>query len=112
QMRQRVSVDVAGEPMSKAIKDLARKTGITLLIDPRVAKEASTKVSLQLDDATAEIAVRLLAELADLKAVRMGNLLFVTNDARAEKIRKEEIANPVNNPLQGVFPGGRIFGGF
>lgn len=112
QMRQRISVDVKDQPLSTALKDLARTTGINMLLDPRVAKDAQSKVSLQLDDATLETAVKLLAEMGDLKAVRMGNVLFVTSEARAEKIRREENQNPVPNPMgrDMIFPGG-IAGG-
>ncbi|MBX9677847.1 MAG: hypothetical protein K2X38_03710 [Gemmataceae bacterium] len=99
QMRQRTVVDVKDAPLHKALRDLAKQTGVNLVIDPRVMKQAQANVTLEVEDATIETAMRLLAELGDLKAVRMGNVLFVTNDARAEKIRREE--NPQQN-LPGV----------
>ena len=57
--------------------------------------------------------VRLMAELADLKAVRMGNVLFITTEPRAEKIRQEEASTPdVLPPAVPVAPaGGPGFGG-
>ena len=117
QMRQRLPVDVTTIPLEKALKELARTNGINLVIDPRAAKEAQTQVTLQLDDTTVETAVRVLAEIGGLKAVRMGNVLFVTQEDRAHKIQKEEsIRTPTNpmvtHPLQnlnGIFGGG--FGG-
>jgi hypothetical protein len=51
-------------------------------------------VSLELADASVLTSMRLLAEFVDLKAVRMGNVVFVTDAPRAEKIRKEEAATP------------------
>jgi type II secretory pathway component GspD/PulD (secretin) len=102
QMRQRTPVDVKDVPLHKALRDLAKQTGVNLVIDPRVMKQAQASVSLEVEDATVETAMRLLAELGDLKAVRMGNVLFVTNDARAEKIRREE--SPQQN-LPGVAVG-------
>ncbi len=115
QMRQRVSVDIEDVPFSKAARDLARANGVNLIIDPRVSAKAKEKISLQIDNLGLETAIRLLAELADVKSVRMGNVLFVTTDERAEKIRKEEQQNdPFNpNPLLppgAVGPGG--IGGF
>jgi type II secretory pathway component HofQ len=98
QMRQRLSVNLTNVPFSTALKDLARSTALNLIIDPRLGREADAKVSLQLDDATLETTVRLLAEMANLKSVRMGNVLFITNESRAEKLRREE--PPV------VIPGG------
>lgn len=95
QMRQRVNVDVKDKALDTALKDLAAETGITLLIDPRQRQVARAQgVTLALQDATLETAVRLLTELADLKAVQVGNVTFVTDAKRAAEIRKE------NNDLQ------------
>jgi hypothetical protein len=97
QMRQRVNVEVKEQPLNAALKDLARRSALNLIIDPRVAKDAQTPVTLEVEDATLETAVRLLAELGNLKSVRMGNVLFITNESRAEKIRKEDMqTNPLN----------------
>jgi type II secretory pathway component HofQ len=90
QMRQRVSVNVASVPFSTALKDLARSTALNLVIDPRLSREADAAISLQLDDATLETTVRLLAEMANLKSVRIGNVLFITNKSRADELRRDE----------------------
>lgn len=97
QLRQRVSVNVTDSPLSGALKELARTTGINLLVDPRLGKEVDVKVTLELDNAMVETAVRLLAEISNLKAVRVGNVLFVTNESRADKLRREE-APPGGTP--------------
>jgi type II secretory pathway component HofQ len=98
QMRQRISVNLTNIPFSTALKDLARGTALNLVIDPRLGREADAKINLQLDDASLETTVRLLAEMANLKSVRMGNVLFVTTEPRADKLRREEL------PL--IVPGG------
>ena len=90
QLRQQVTVDLDDVPFEKAARDLARTYGINVVIDKRVRKEAAAPVSLQLENAGLETTMRLMAELVDLKSVRMGNVLFVTTEARAEKIRREE----------------------
>lgn len=116
QMRQRVSLNLKETRLDTALKDLARSTALNMILDPRVAKDAQAAVTLDLDDATLETAVRLIAEMGNLKAVRMGNVLFVTSEARAEKIRKEE-PQPMHHPnmppfVDRVFPGlGGIGGG-
>jgi type II secretory pathway component GspD/PulD (secretin) len=119
QMRQRVSVDLDEVPLKKAVRDLAKNHGINLVIDPRVTKEADAPVSLQLDNTGIETALRLLAEMAQLKAVRMGNVVFITDETKAKKIRDEEshqFDNPLNPHNPGMFPpaviGGAAFGGF
>ncbi len=111
QMRQRISLDVDNLPLHKALRDLARSHGVSLVVDPRVTKEAQAKVSLQLEDSALETGVRLLAEFANLKAVRLGNVLFVTTEEKAEKLRREETYNvgDVNGLLWPIPPG--AFGG-
>jgi type II secretory pathway component HofQ len=90
QMKQRVYLDVDEVPLSKALRDLARNHAFNLVIDPKIVKDAHKPVSLTLDGTSLETSVRLLAELAGLKAVRMDNVLFITNEERANKIRKED----------------------
>lgn len=103
QMRQRVSINLEEVPANRAIKDLAKNHGINLVIDPLEAKQAESRVTLQLDNTGIETAIRLLAELASLKAVRMGNVMFVTSEARAKKIREEE-PHQFDNPLNPHIP--------
>lgn len=115
QMRQRVSVNLADAAFDKSVRDLAKNHGINLVIDPKVAKDAQTTVTLQLDNTSIETTVRLLAELANLKAVRMGNVMFITTEEKATKIRKEEpqqFDNPFNPnlPVPGIMRGGIGFG--
>lgn len=105
QMRQRVSVNLEDVPAKKAIRDLARANGINLVIDPKVMKQIDAPVSLQVDNTGIETAVRLLAELANLKAVRMGNVMFITSEEKAKKIRDEE-QHQFDNPLNPNLPGG------
>lgn len=108
QLRQRVSVDCDVTPFDAALRQLAADTGANVVLDPRLKDKAKVAVTLKLDDVPLETAVRLLAEVADLGAVRMSNVLFVTTAERAEKLRPAADAptQPGNNP---VFP---IPGGF
>jgi len=121
QMRQRVNVEVEEVPLKKAVQELAKKHGINLVIDPLVKQTVDTPVTLQLDNTGVETALRLLAEMANLKAIRMGNVMFITNEAKAKKIREEE-AHQLDNPLNPNLPfggpaiaidgiGGRFMGG-
>jgi len=89
QMRQRVSVEVDKEQLGNALKKLARETGTNILLDGKVTKEAETAISLDLDDVPLETAVRLMAEMAGLKPVRVGNVLLVTTKAAATELKNE-----------------------
>ena len=89
QMRQHVNVDLDKVEFAAALKQIAHETGVNLVLDGRVAKEASAKVSMQMEDVPLETAVRLLAETAGLKPVRVGNVLFVTGKANATEMRND-----------------------
>src|SRR5262249_5715156 len=98
QLKHRISVDVDEIPLSKALKQLAQSHGVNVVIDPRTlkTKTADSPVSLQVDDVPFETAVRLMAEMAGLRPVRMGNVLFVTTEERAEKLKDSDslVPNP------------------
>lgn len=111
QLRQRVNVNCKDVTLAKALNELAQSMALNMVIDPRLMKDAQTPVTLQVEDATLETAVRLLAEIGGMKAVRMGNVLFVTSEARAEKIRREEQQAPsAPNPLNPGMMFDRVMG--
>ena len=104
QLRQRVSVDCDGTAFAAAVKQLAADTGANVVIDPRLKDKANAAVTLKLEDVPLETAVRLLAEVADLGAVRMSNVLFVTTADRAEKLRPSSDGPTQPTPGNPVFP--------
>ena len=101
QMRQHVNVDLDKVEFAAALKQIARETGVNLVLDGRVSKEASAKVTMQMEDVPLDTAVRLLAEMAGLKPVRVGNVLFVTGKANANEMRNDpDMAQPNPNARQ------------
>jgi type II secretory pathway component GspD/PulD (secretin) len=111
QIKQRVSIDLDKIDFADAVKQVARDTGTSIVLDPRVAKDANVQVTLQLDDVPLETAVRLMAETAGLKPVRVGNVLFVTTKANAAELRADpDNATPplpnAANPATGEVPVG------
>lgn len=113
QLRQSVTVDVVSTPFDKAIAALIADSGANVVIDPRVKAKASASVELKLDDVPLEVAIRLLAEVADLRAVRMSNVLFVTSPERALVLRQDADGPiPPSQPTAGFQTEGvRFFGG-
>ena len=79
QLRQRVSVDCDGTAFAAVARQLALDTGANIVVDPRLGEKGKKAVTLKLEDVPLETAVRLLAEVADLRAVRSSNVLFVTS---------------------------------
>ena len=105
QMHQRVNVDLSKVEFTTALRQLAKETATNLILDSRAEKDASAKVSLQLEDVPLETAVRLLSEMANLKPVRVGNVLFVTKKDIANELRNDpDLAQPAQ-PGQPVQPG-------
>ncbi len=105
QMRQRVNVDLDKVEFARALKQLARETATNLVVDARVSKDAQTPVSLQMEDVPLETAVRLMAEMVNLKPVRVGNALFVTSKANAAEMRADPDLAPMPQPGQPGAPG-------
>jgi len=113
QLRQRVSVDCDGTEFATAIKQLAADTGANVVVDPRLADKARKAVTLKLEDVPLETAVRLLAEVADLRAVRMNNVLFITTSEKAKTLREDADGPTTPTPVNQVFPNGPpVIGGF
>lgn len=105
QMRERVSVEGDGKTLGDVLRTLAETTGANIVFDPRAKKIADEKVMLALDDVPLESAVRLLAEVSGASVVRMSNVLFVTTEARADKLRPDAdrpVGPTAPNPF---FPG-------
>jgi hypothetical protein len=89
QMRQRVNISFDKTPVAQALKQLAQDTATNLVLDPRVAKNGTAPVTLELEDVALETAVRLMAEVVDLHPVRVGNTLFITSKTNAAEMRKD-----------------------
>jgi hypothetical protein len=104
QLRQRVSVDCDGTAFGLAAKQLAADTGANVVVDPRLGDKANKAVNLKLEDVPLETAIRLLAEVADLRAIRMSNVLFVTTPEKAEKLRPDADGPTSPSPISPIFP--------
>lgn len=109
QFKQRIDVSFDNVPLQTAMKELSAKHGVSVVIDPKTIKNktAANPVSLQLDDVPFEAAVRLMCEMAELKPARMGNVIYITSEVRADKLKDSDNLMPApRNPLpQGAFPG-------
>ena len=112
QLRQRVNLEADGKILTDVFKGLANETGANVVIDPRIAKKASDeKITLKLEDVPLETAVRLAADVAGYSVIRMSNVLFVTSEARAEKLRPDADKPVPPTPGNPFFPGGIDGGG-
>ena len=85
-----VCAELNETPLSDALKELARNGECNILVDGRIATEAKTKVSADLVAVPVETAVRLLADQAGVKLVRLGNVYYVTSKENACTLQREE----------------------
>jgi len=99
-LNQPVNIEAEAVPLRKVLKHLAEQTGVNLVLDPRIKEEP--KVTMEVHEITLNTAVRLLAEMADLTAIRLQNyVFFITTKERADRLRKEQsewIEPPVGYP--------------
>jgi hypothetical protein len=117
QMKQKVSVSsgTAGDVLQR----LKARTGANIVVDPRHRKKLEEAAcELDLSHVPLETAVRLTAEVSGYRALRMGNVLFITTNERAKELRADA-DDPVGSggsshpilPFVEVAPGVQGLGG-
>ena len=75
-------------PLQDALRELAHQAEYNVVLDSAVdEKVAKTPVTAKLRNAPLYTAVRLLADMADLRAVQAANVLYVTTPDKAEALR-------------------------
>jgi hypothetical protein len=103
QLRQ--SVNVLAGSTTNVLAELANKTGTNIVLDPRFKKDMEkVKNELELTDVPLETAVRLVAEVSGYRALRMGNLLFITSLERAKDLRIDT-EGPIGADPSAIFRG-------
>jgi hypothetical protein len=75
-------------PLRDALRELAHQAEHNIVLDSAVAEEvAKTPVTAKLRNAPLDTAVRLLADMADLRTVQAANVLYVTTPDKADALR-------------------------
>jgi hypothetical protein len=117
-----VNATLAKSPLEDAIKELAEQTEFNVILDNRAADKAKIPVSATLRNMPLDTALRLLADMADLRSVHLDNVLYVTtkeNAAELEaRLEKEKVpVNPVDDNSgdfslrKGTGPGNLVIAG-
>jgi hypothetical protein len=92
-------------PFEEAARDLAEQAEFNVLVDNRAAEKAKTPISARLRNTPLDTAVRLLADMADLRSVHLDNVLYVTTKENAAaleaRIDKEKGIMPGETDDQG-----------
>ena len=75
-----VQASFTNRPLEDALDELSDMTGIAIALDPRVGAKAKTPITVRFPSETnlAQV-VRLLADMADLRAVVVDSTIYVTS---------------------------------
>ena len=85
-----VSADFQKRPLDEALKELADQADFNVLLDPRSAEKAKAPINARLSNMPLDTAVRLLANMAELKAYQVDNVLYVTTPENAARMEEEQ----------------------
>jgi hypothetical protein len=77
-------------PLDDALKELSAATGVTVVVDERPEGKSKNPVTANLLNVPLDDAVRVLADLADLKAVQLDSVLYVTSKDNAKALQAEQ----------------------
>ena len=75
--------------LRQALRDLARASGANIVLDVRCQDKADFRVTASLNEVRLFPAVRLLADMAELRPVFMDDVYYVTSIDNANRIEKE-----------------------
>ena len=81
-----VNAEFTERPLAEALRELADESGISVVIDGRIGEKAKTRVTATLNSVPIDAAVLILADMADLRPVVLGNVLYVTTKENAEQL--------------------------
>jgi hypothetical protein len=82
----RVSLQADKLPLNDALEQLSDASGISIVVDPAVGEKATAPLNAALVNVPVTTAVRVLANMADLKPVVMDKVLYVTTKDRAKEL--------------------------
>ncbi|HYH65582.1 MAG TPA: hypothetical protein VD866_12870, partial [Urbifossiella sp.] len=97
-----VAVSAKGKPLPDVLDDLRKQTGANIVLDPRAwnkVGEADAGVTVTLSDVRLYDALRVIADMAEMKLVYAGNIYYVTTP---ENARTFQPARPPSPPPGGV----------
>jgi hypothetical protein len=89
-LRQSIDVVLEKRPLAEALNELADMSGASIVLDVQRLKDPKFEVSADFHNVALQDAVRVLADMAGMKSVVMGNLLYVTSPGNADNLEKEK----------------------
>jgi hypothetical protein len=84
-----VDVEFDNRPLNDALRELADQSGINVVVDVRARQSAQTAITARLSHVPVDTAVRVLADMTDLKSLAIDNVIYVTSKPNAKVLEKE-----------------------
>jgi hypothetical protein len=78
------------QPLERALADIAEQSGRNIVLDSRVTDRDKLVVTTKLLNTPTDTAVRVLAELCNLKSVPLDNVFVITTREHAAELQAEE----------------------
>src|SRR5262249_48313531 len=85
-----VDVECVDKPLTAALGEIRDHSGVNIVLDQRAADKARKAVTVRMTRVPVDTAVRLLADMADLRMVVMDNVLYVTSSDNAKELQAEQ----------------------
>lgn len=80
-----VSVSAEHKPLADILAELRKQTGANIVLDPRCeTQEKKAGLTVSLNDVRLYDALRVIADMAELKLIYAGNVYYVTTSANAK----------------------------
>jgi hypothetical protein len=103
-----IQADFEKKPLDEALKELAAMSGYNIVVDGRGSDKAKIEVTATLINVPLDTAVRMLADMADLKPVLLDKVLYVTSKENAAKLQAERDQDKARLDTSNVFPAGGL----
>jgi hypothetical protein len=85
-----IQVEIEKRPLEEALKELASAAQVNIVIGVGAAEKAKIPVTATLLNVPVDTAVKILAEMAELKPVFLDRVLFVTTRENAARLQEEQ----------------------
>lgn len=94
-----VTVTADRRPLADVLTDLRKQTGANIVLDPRCdAQQKKATISVSLSDVRLYDALRVIADMSELKMVYAGNIYYVTTPLNAAQFQPPAGKSPVTGP--------------
>ena len=100
-----VNLHADRRPLEVALHELTEQSGVNIVLDRRDRARAETLVSISLTQVPVDTAVYLLADLAELKALPLDTVLYVTTKENAKELQSDLKKTGMLERFQGHSPG-------